>query len=194
MIAYTYSALPPGSFTRIIRLLPQRERNAPIECILINYDLSVSESRNHLYEALSYTWGSNDKPQAVLIGGSLLPVTENLHTALSYLRDHQLERTLWVDAICINQEDEDEKNTHIPLMRAIYAQADRVIVWLGEPDHAGPNALDTIHQLAENKVLLYAGTESVDLSEADHVACMRLLRHDWFRRIWVSWGLNVFTS
>ena len=194
MIAYTYSALPPGSFTRMIRLLPQRERNAPIECILINYGLSVSESRNHLYEALSYTWGSNDKPQAVLIGGSLLPVTENLHTALSYLRDHQLERTLWVDAICINQEDEDEKNTHIPLMRAIYAQADRVIVWLGEPDHAGPNALDTIHQLAENKVLLYAGTESVDLSEADHVACMRLLRHDWFRRIWVSWGLSVFTS
>ncbi|RDH37735.1 HET-domain-containing protein [Aspergillus welwitschiae] len=194
MIAYTYSALPPGSFTRMIRLLPQRERNAPIECILINYDLSVSESRNHLYEALSYTWGSNDKPQAVLIGGSLLPVTENLHTALSYLRDHQLERTLWVDAICINQEDEDEKNTHIPLMRAIYAQADRVIVWLGEPDHAGPNALDTIHQLAENKVLLYAGTESVDLSEADHVACMRPLRHDWFRRIWVLQEVGVARS
>ncbi|RDK39718.1 HET-domain-containing protein [Aspergillus phoenicis ATCC 13157] len=194
MTTYTYSALPPGSFTRMIRLLPQRERNAPIECILINYDLSASESRNHLYEALSYTWGSNDKPQAILIGGSLLPVTENLHTALSYLRDHQLERTLWVDAICINQEDKNEKNTHIPLMRAIYAQADRVIVWLGESDHAGPNALDTIHKLAENKVLLYAGTECVDLSEAEHVACMRLLRHDWFRRIWVLQEVGVARS
>ncbi|GKZ31405.1 hypothetical protein AbraIFM66950_011982 [Aspergillus brasiliensis] len=178
----------------MIRLLPHRERKAPIECILIDYDLSASERRSHLYEALSYTWGSNQKPQSIVIDGCLLPVTENLHTALSYLRDHQLERILWVDAVCIDQEDEDEKNTQIPLMRAIYAQADRVIVWLGEPDHTDHNALVAIHQLAESKLLLNSNTESVDLSKADHDACMRLLRHDWFRRIWVLQEVGVARS
>ncbi|PYH66903.1 HET domain-containing protein [Aspergillus vadensis CBS 113365] len=194
MTPYVYSTLPPGSFTRMIRLLPQRERNAPIECAIVHYDLSASESQNHLYEALSYTWGSNYKPKSIVINNSLLPVTENLHTALLYLRDHQLERILWVDAICINQEDNKEKNTQISLMRAIYAQADRVIIWLGVPDQSGENALDTIHQLAEKKVILNSGTQNVRLSRADYYACMRLLKHDWFRRIWVLQEVGVARS
>ena len=193
MPSYTYSALPPGSFTRMIRLLPQKERSAPIECQLFDYDLSETDSGKHLYEALSYTWGSGIKSQSILIDGSLLSVTENLHTALIYLQDHQLERVLWVDAVCINQKDEDEKAKQIPYMRAIYAQADRVMVWLGEPDDNEGNALDTIHHLAEYKVLMLSTSHSVLSSGVNYNAYLKLFRHDWFRRIWVRkqcMGLN----
>ncbi|PYH38078.1 HET domain-containing protein [Aspergillus neoniger CBS 115656] len=165
MTSYTYSALPPGSFTH--------------------------RSGKHLYEALSYTWGSGIKSQSILIDGSLLSVTENLHTALIYLRDHQLERVLWVDAVCINQKDEDEKAKHIPYMRAIYAQADRVMVWLGEPDDNEGNALDTIHRLAEDKVLMLSTSATVLSSGVNYNACLKMFRHDWFRRIWVLQEVGV---
>ncbi|KAK0710523.1 heterokaryon incompatibility protein-domain-containing protein [Apiosordaria backusii] len=58
-------------------------------------------------------------------------VTSSLHLALRYLRSRSKTRTLWIDAICINQEDEDEKQVQIQLMQVIYANAWRVVVWLG---------------------------------------------------------------
>ncbi|PYI01840.1 HET-domain-containing protein [Aspergillus sclerotiicarbonarius CBS 121057] len=190
MAPYAYATLPGGPFTRMIRLLPNRERDASIECGLFDYDLSDSDRGNHLYEALSYTWGSPDRTHSINIGGSSLPVTENLHTALSYLRDHQLERTLWVDAICINQEDEGEKEKQIPLMRSIYAQADRVIVWLGKSDSDGGNALEIIRRHAESKRPMRSNSSHY-FQRVDYSTCTELLKHDWFRRIWVLQEVGV---
>ncbi|GLA08012.1 hypothetical protein AnigIFM60653_009537 [Aspergillus niger] len=188
---YTYSPLPPGPYTRMIRLLPHKDRSAPVECTLFDYDLFETHRGKHLYEALSYTWGSGIKPQPILIDGSLLSVTESLYTALLYLRDHQLERTLWVDAVCINQEEDDEKAKQIPYMRAIYAQADRVLVWLGEPDDSDGDAFDTIRRLAEDKVLMLSTSANVLSSGADYNACVKLFRNNWFRRIWVLQEVGV---
>src|SRR5699024_9944047 len=99
---------------------------------LFNYALSQKGGRGHLYGALSYVWGIDVKPQSIMLDGCTFPVTSNLHAALINLRDHQIDRVLWVDAISINQDDQDEKSKQIPLMRTIYAQAAHVIVWLGE--------------------------------------------------------------
>jgi hypothetical protein len=65
-------------------------------------------------------------------------VTKNLYLALLRLRHPETERTLWVDALCINQVDLDEKRHQIALMADIYTKASTVIMWLGEPEIEEP--------------------------------------------------------
>ncbi len=61
-------------------------------------------------------------------------ITTNLYAALSRLRCTETVRTLWIDAICINQKDIAEKSFQIELMRDIYSSAEEVSMWLGEPN------------------------------------------------------------
>jgi hypothetical protein len=96
------------------------------------------------YEAISYVWGSPLKRRDIIVDGVTVSVTENLHGALTAFR-HKPEaghndkqgaqrpqiRRLWVDAVCINQEDLQERISQVELMSLIYAGASRVLSWLG---------------------------------------------------------------
>ncbi|RAQ56945.1 hypothetical protein COH20_009279 [Aspergillus flavus] len=194
---YKSVPLEPNA-TRMVRLLPDKETNAEIKCELFTYDLTGAEGGKHLYEALSYVWsgdeeGSAEKHKEIILHGHTVPITANLHAALVNLRDHQLERVLWVDAICINQDDMDEKNQQIPLMRTIYAQADRVIIWLGEAFEDGDKALEIIRNIAEKR--FKSGNDSATkLLESSSELCLKLLRRKWFRRIWVLQEAGVARS
>ncbi|BCR96682.1 HET domain-containing protein [Aspergillus luchuensis] len=181
--SFTYSPLPPKSYTRMIRLLPDEDESALIKCELLNYNLS-QPGEEHLYEALSYVWGSPIRSRSIILGGYMLPVTESLYTALLHLRSKQLERILWIDAMSINQNDDSEKSKQIPLMRTIYAQARRVVVWLGEAHDHGERALETIACLGRKKV-------SEPVQGRVRVECEKLLQRDWFRRIWVLQEVGV---
>ena len=83
------------------------------------------------YEALSYVWGDRESPKTISIDGCVQEVTENLEAALQQLRLSDAPRRLWVDALCINQEDSKEKSHQIQKMRHIYRRASGVLVWLG---------------------------------------------------------------
>ncbi|KAE8379051.1 HET-domain-containing protein [Aspergillus bertholletiae] len=187
---FTYPTLPQEPYiTRMIRLLPHKDKGAPIQCELFNYNLSETGGGSHLYEALSYVWGSEVKPASIILDGCTFHVTMNLHSALIHLRNNQLARTLWVDAICINQDEEDqgyEKSKQIPLMRTIYAQADRVIVWLGDAVEDGDKALEGIGRLGERR-----DTDSFLDTPVSSDAYRQLLRRDWFSRIWVLQEVGV---
>lgn len=177
MKSFKYPPLPQGSGnTRMVLLLPHERKEAELECKLFNYTLSQNSGRNHLYEALSYVWGSDAKPKSIKLDGYTFPVTSNLHAALVNLRDHQLGRVLWIDAISIDQHNNNEKSSQIPFMRTIYAQAAHVIVWLGEALEDGDKALEKIRFLG-------AGPDMTS-QKADY-ACLRLLERKWFRRVWV---------
>lgn len=190
----SHTTLPPFTYptllqepytTRMIRLLPHKDKSAPIQCEMFSYDLSETDGGTHLYQALSYVWGSEVKPESIILNGCIFHVTANLHAALSHLRNRQLERIMWVDAICINQDEEDqrhEKSKQIPLMRTIYAQAERVIVWLGDATEDGDKALEEIRCLGEAAAIWYKDDpDPIENSDA----CLRLLQRDWFSRIWV---------
>ncbi|KAE9367276.1 HET-domain-containing protein, partial [Stipitochalara longipes BDJ] len=86
------------------------------------------------YEALSYTWGKPEDVKEIELNGYPVKIRENLWSALVNLRDAREERVLWVDAICINQPDVDERNRQVQLMAHIYSRAKEVIVWLGTLD------------------------------------------------------------
>lgn len=84
------------------------------------------------YVALSYTWGNALKTHSARVSSKTLGITQNLHSALVRLRLADKPRSLWIDAICINQEDSTEKSQQIPLMPRIYSSSSSTVVWLGE--------------------------------------------------------------
>jgi hypothetical protein len=181
---YRYSPLPLGFDIRLLRLMPHKDRTAPIQCQLFDYSLQESDKRTHPYDALSYAWGSSDKLQSISIGEhdlqNNLPVTKNLHEALSRLRHRSIERIVWVDAVCINQADEQEKMQQIQLMAKIYAQANCVVVWLGEPADNSDRALEAIRVAGAE-----GSTNSLN-NDMIQQSIIALLDRPWFRRIWVS--------
>ena len=83
-----------------------------------------------LYRALSYRWGYGVM-KTIRVNGNMIEVTKNLEEALCYIQQDRHPVTLWVDAICINQDDNSEKNEQVQKMREIYERAAEVIVWLG---------------------------------------------------------------
>lgn len=83
------------------------------------------------YEALSYVWGDAADTLPVIVGGHEKQVTTNLEAALRHLRWQEKPRILWIDAICINQDDIEERSAQVPMMGDVYRQATSVIVWLG---------------------------------------------------------------
>ncbi|KAF2970645.1 hypothetical protein GQX73_g2948 [Xylaria multiplex] len=83
------------------------------------------------YEALSYVWGDPSDPQNIFFdGGVPFPVTRNLYEALRSLRLPDRGRKLWVDALCIDQSNYEEKNVQLSLMKRVYQQAEKVIAYL----------------------------------------------------------------
>lgn len=192
--------LPKGS-VRLLRLLPHQDENSRIECQLITFSL-LDRGTSHPYETLSYVWGSEDNKRPIYTGdNNELRVTANLHAALRHLRHCFVERILWIDAICINQADNDEKGQQVQSMAKIYAKASRVIVWLGETANNSDQALEAIRVAAETQYknsVLYPTNQQASHAlsnqqprissrdETDQDAILALLNREWFRRIWVS--------
>jgi hypothetical protein len=179
MSQYHYSPLSPKfDSIRLLRLMPHKDRNANIHCELIEYFLEES-SGPHLYEALSYVWGDSKEPLPIFIHGNRFEVTSNLHAALTQLRNHSLDRILWIDAICIDQKNLVEKEHQIQFMAIVYSQAYRVLVWLGEA--------------AADSDLVFKEIQSEEAKRSTSVldekrlqsAGLALLQRPWFRRIWV---------
>lgn len=185
---YPYSPLPANSI-RLLRLRPHSDERALVQCQLLEYSLSDSGRGTHLYEALSYVWGSEEKPRRVSTDKGDLYITENLYAALLRLRDRSFERIIWVDAICINQDDIEERNHQVQAMASIYAKASRVIVWLeeGMDSHPGDSEVSDNVRRALELISKAASGELVKSSddEAAHLAIRTLLQRSWFERIWV---------
>ncbi|KAF7942587.1 uncharacterized protein EAE97_006041 [Botrytis byssoidea] len=180
MPQYSYSTDPLDSGSiRLLGLMPAKDLSSPIYCRLHDYSLRESDRGVHLYEALSYVWGSLENPKVVYINNRSLSVTANLYTALLHLRDRAFERIIWVDSICINQEDHTEKGHQIQLMGKIYGQANRVVVYLGDEADDSNQALESIRIAAEDD------SPSMITNEVHQAGIFELLQRPWFQRIWI---------
>jgi Heterokaryon incompatibility protein (HET) len=109
----TYDRLDPSvDGIRLMTLLPCKSSDSAIACSLA----PVPFSERPKYEALYNAWGSESKPYDILVNGKALEVGRNLYRALQNLRSTKEERTIWVDAICINQSDLAERNSQVAMM------------------------------------------------------------------------------
>jgi hypothetical protein len=132
---YVYHPLPPAS--QCIRVLDIISASAPdvhSDAVHIEGRLRVIDlTEQPAFTALSYVWGAYaPTPDQILCDGARVAVTSNCHSALRHLRRKLGHFTIWVDAICINQEDITEKEQQIPLMGDVYSKADSVFIWLGD--------------------------------------------------------------
>jgi hypothetical protein len=83
----------------------------------------------------------------------------NLETALRHIRHHEEDRIFWIDAICINQNDEKERSDQVQLMRQIFSSARTVVAWLGEGDDESYNALNTLKNLTHADITEMAASK-----------------------------------
>ena len=127
---------------RVLRLSPALHRDPLLRCKLVE----VSLDKNPKYKALSYVWGSPQSGCYIECHGSELQITANAEAALRRLRYRCCPRTLWIDAICINQTSIPEKNAQLHLMADVYRKARRVLVWLGESSEMLDLAFRSFHR------------------------------------------------
>ncbi|KAI0178853.1 heterokaryon incompatibility protein-domain-containing protein [Hypoxylon sp. FL1284] len=114
---------------RVLQVLPNANKGDIVECHLVSRNLY----HDGIPEALSYVWGkptATDTEFTIHIDHQRFTVTPNLHGILKELRRTDTIRELWIDAICINQKDSQEKTQQVRLMKDIYSRAKRTVVWL----------------------------------------------------------------
>ena len=196
-----YQSLTARDETRLLILEPGQNTDQ-ISCGLLN----VSLTWRARYEALSYTWGDPKSTKPVMCSGKNIDVTTNLHSALHHLRYPDRQRILWVDALCIDQNDDKDKETQVQRMGQIYSRARRVLIWLGEDVQDTRGAIGSIKQLDFHFKALYRkrhitnllpafGTWTAVFSDAlptskvpadfEWGPVLRLLERPWFLRTWI---------
>ena len=182
-------------------------RDAHIRLIHLNVgarndDLSIQIQENvcletaPVYEALSYTWGDSKKERNIACGSESIAITANLATALVYLRYTDRPRTLWIDQICINQDNVYERNQQVALMHRIYSKAENVVIWLGEEGPDDGMAFGFVPILLSYLPPLSAGhgatQQGIVASQAlpivgspAWIALSRVFSRPYFRRSWI---------
>lgn len=193
-----YTPLSPSKREiRLLTILPSLLSSSTIKCELST--ASLSSTPGPQYEALSYVWGSPADPKLIQLNKQPFPVTQNLHAALRALRPRSggARRVLWVDALCINQQDVPERNAQVAQMRHVYAGARSVAVWLGAATSGSARGLAFLRAFAAKVRACEADPEALRAWLVDVcVACgaaherawlelARLLRREYWTRAWI---------
>jgi hypothetical protein len=189
---HEYQPLKDNSSSfRLLEILPGTEPE--ITCLLHNASLENGPD----YDALSYTW-NDPRPTVeqiesdalvskifyVSCNGQRLQVGRNLDNALQQLREFRLrdnkvalQKYIWIDAICINQSDTQEKTQQVSQMGKIYQGAKIVVAWLGDSDQYTERAIHVVDNLPRSPINSF---------DDNHLkALVGLLRRAWFTRVWV---------
>ncbi|KAI0528376.1 heterokaryon incompatibility protein-domain-containing protein [Xylaria digitata] len=197
--------LKPSSTRR-----PAPERPRPAEKVQSRYTWGD-------FITLSYVWGNPCSRRDILLNGHVFSTTSNLYDALVHLRDsfevRQLGLRLWADAICINQQDVMERATEVKKMGLVYSQCLSVRAWIGQPDAACIQHMQTLqHYLDEagdacGPLEVYWETvEDFGVEEAAWVIGSALAFLPYWERMWIiqemvlaptillSFGASVFTT
>jgi hypothetical protein len=145
------------------------------------------ETPEQKYLAISYTWGDPRIVARIPCGDrGVIGVTQSVLTILETLVSSGRPLYLWIDALCINQEDNEEKGQQVRFMDQVYAHAHQVVVCLGKPDSDSDEAMDSIYPL--QRAYSASGTGTVFKSQelvSYFEPLGRFLRRPWFSRIWV---------
>ncbi|KAJ9656036.1 hypothetical protein H2201_008662 [Coniosporium apollinis] len=206
---FQYKELRAGSEReiRLLKLLPGETDFIRVR--IVHACLGGAPDTAPDYEALSYCWGNPTDERPIFLDQGLgqrwkLMVRENLFSALKRLRLRSKERTLWVDAVCINQADTPERNAQVAMMRDIYQKSRRVVIWLGEASETSDEALALIPKLNHAKEL--DSRENIEANlwamEGDRGGLpdahkklwydlFDVLKRDWFYRAWIVQELAV---
>ncbi|RYC57312.1 hypothetical protein CHU98_g8895 [Xylaria longipes] len=196
VLAPHFEFLPIDSSRGQIRLLeiaPGRV-SEPIRC---SYQIA-SFDENVPYQTLSYVWGAMQGNRTITVEGTVAELTDNLFDALTCIRHETEPRHLWVDALCINQQDNEEKMAQVNMMHRIYSRCVQCNMWMGNIDAAaiGTTEAEALNAAkgALGAVRVLAGEEPGShlpphLANRDEIivagkALKALMHTQWWSRIW----------
>jgi len=204
--AYVYKPLDKPTNIRILSLHPAVNISDPLHANLFTTDRAdIFRFKGHpaSYEAVSYCWGPIVLSHDLNCDSRVIQITSTVHTMLQHLRKREKPRFLWIDAICINQNDNEEKAYQVQLMGEVYQQAEKVHVWLGEGNSQDrlPEVFALFRALAViedipppsssqswERVRLVSRVDPVLLVRSDSIlqeAVGRFLLRPWFQRRWI---------
>jgi hypothetical protein len=176
-----------------------------LQCVLS----TVSLSNHPCYEALSYTWGTDEKIHEMFHEAELVRITPNLSAAFRRLRCPHEPHALWVDAICINQDDFAERSQQVKIVGSIFEKAMQVLACLGEEVETDKEAFEMIEsfddgagndgfkEFVNSNVLPISATKpwpggmntssflNSEAGLAYNIGLSSLLARPWFTRSWV---------
>ncbi|KAI3322335.1 heterokaryon incompatibility protein-domain-containing protein [Xylariaceae sp. AK1471] len=187
---------------RVLHLLPGFEQSR-IDCHLEVRDIYADD----IDEALSYVWGERYDLKSIWVDGQPFPVTKNLYEILITLRRPEATRIIWIDAICINQSDLDEKTHQVRHMGEIYSKAKETVIWLSGqmpdvPMNQPDDILDSlplncrgnrVDQYDLRSILAEVRKLSLEIPwNKEHVVlgtmlthCLNtIMSHEWWKRVW----------
>ena len=227
-VAFRYEPLVQDKSIRLLNYLvsPEGLIVGSLRCVELCEDLT--------YSALSYTWeyaypsgrlpngafdierDNDDGPQhelSIILNDQSLAIKPNLYDALLQLHASGLNYRLWVDAICINQQDLPERNAQVNMMGDIYSQASSVVVWLGKEDGETPICTFLISMFADiskrilsipqtnwdyfeykNQGLLFSAGMPLPVDPEWWRMLARFLQRTWFGRLWTLQEIALRTS
>ncbi|RTE76331.1 hypothetical protein BHE90_009219 [Fusarium euwallaceae] len=202
-----------------IRLVRFRKPGLTQRAAELSLELSIwkpQDSDKLGYHALSYTWGppegdgsyASSDMRPILLNGRKFQVYPNLHDALVQLQNSLVAEYHWIDAICINQEDEREKAAQVSMMAHIYFSAAQVNVWVGQSNEDTPMVMALIRNLAMYINNVYAIEADLDpqlvgklkqlglpsLTRENWVPFVKFFFQNWFRRSWVIQEVALSTN
>lgn len=182
-----YLPLKEPDEIRVLMLMPyEQDADEPIQCRFEHVRLAQRSQ----YEALSYTWGdqTNQHPVSIDTAGNVVHVGQNCLLALRTLRKAEVPRLLWVDALCINQSDQDEKASQIPIIGDVYNCATQTIIFLQYcgPDKAfhSKGAGPELQRSWDSRPLEQESGSPV-LDEAARKELFNVANYAWFHRAWI---------
>lgn len=197
---------PARNEIRLLRLLPPLDNGIPKELQPLSCHLEhVSLDDKPTYAALLYVFGAAQPPSFLGVNGQMLQITKNLENALRHLEKSLNCGHVWIDAVCINQGDVEEKSVQVPRMCSLYDHANVVIAWLGPSVDKSDLAMQWISDIGQ-EVLSYGTLPEILNGCHDETVCqletrlasrtraadkmpisplIKLFGRDFWRRVWI---------
>jgi hypothetical protein len=196
--SYHYERLPTNHHIRLLTIIPG---DSPEICAALTV---VDEFADPRYQCLSYTWGPPRKSDAgqarfehsrrFVLDGIEVSIKPNLDDALHHLRRLNICGPIWIDALCIDQEDIGERSQQVSKMDRIYANAYEVIIWLGTELPELASVIHTIQKIgvtSDEIMQVSAADKFVNslknklFDDEELIALFDFsLEFHWFTRIW----------
>lgn len=188
-----YGPRPMDASKRQIRLIyiqPARSFEDPVVCELKCCCLTDTELQ---YTTLSYCWGQPAFDSTLICNNIAVHITANLHYALRRVRQASFGLPIWVDQICIDQSNLQERSEQIQIMISIYRGSKRLFIYIGEEDGTTDAAFGFLQQMLQELTThdgflgLDVPGNIIDFNDQlrASLSFMDLILRDWFSRVWV---------
>jgi hypothetical protein len=180
---YVYEKLQGEGSIRLL-LIRKGWPSQKLDCKFNIIELGGSES----YEAVSYVWGSPYATRSITVDGRTLRITKSAYEIIHRRRSAFLDQLIWIDQVCINQTDIQEKASQVEMMGQIYKEAVRVTAFLGDSENAHLVQLlfAQLHFMKQGLGLSSKVMTALSLLQRPMWnALVEFLSNPWFRRVWI---------